>query len=315
MNYDAEEVVFESSNKLNKVHGKIMIPQTKNSVKGIIQFSHGMCEYFDKYSEFAEFMISNGYIFCGHDHIGHGESINSDNERGFFAEKDGYKYLIEDTYKMTSLVKSRYSELPYFLLGHSMGSLIARCYAAKYGNKIDGLLLCGTIGPQWTIDGGIQLADRIIKRHGKFYRSKTLDKLSFEFANINFEPIKTRYDWTCSDEEVVNKHLHDNKSNFIFTASGYKDLFYLIKMCNEEKYIKNTPKNLPIFLFSGDMDPVGENGIGIKKVVELYEKVGLKNIDVKLYHGKRHEMLNEVNKDEVFSDILNWLETIRFGEE
>ncbi|MBQ9267522.1 MAG: alpha/beta fold hydrolase [Clostridia bacterium] len=315
MDYETCEVVFDSSNRLNQVHGRILIPEDREHLKGSVQFSHGMCEYFDKYQEFYEFMLSNGYVVCGHDHIGHGDSVISEEERGFFASKDGYKYLVEDVYQMTKIVKKKFPYLQCFLLGHSMGSFIARCYAAKYGDRIDGLLLCGTMGPQWAADGGIQMADRIIRKKGPLYRSKKLDRLSFEFANANFEPIKTRYDWTCSNEEAILRHMKDKKSDFIFTASGFKDLFYLVKLCNDEKFIKNTPKNLPILLFSGDMDPVGENGIGVKRVAELYKKIGVKEVEVKLYQDKRHEMLNEVNREEVYRDILNWLEVIRFGEE
>lgn len=315
MECKVENIVFDSSNGINKVHGKILVPNDVDNIKGIVQFSHGMCEYFDKYDEFADFLILNGYIFCGNDHIGHGDSVNSVDERGFFADEDGYKCLIEDLYTMTKIVRDKFPNLPLFLLGHSMGSFIARCYAAKYGDKIDGLLLCGTMGPQWAVDGGIQLANQIIKKKGKMYRSKKLDKLSFEFANIQFEPVKTKYDWTCSDENMILRYLNDKKIDFIFTVSGFKDLFYLVKKCNDEKYIKNTPKDLPIYFFSGDKDPVGENGAGVRKVVELYKKIGVKDIEFKLYKDKRHGMLHETNRKEVYNDILNWIETVRFGED
>ena len=314
MNCDIEEFFYDSSNGKDKIHAKIYVPGSEK-IKGIIQFSHGMCECVDKYKEFINFVVNNNYVFCGNDHLGHGRSINSEDEKGFFASKNGYKYVVNDLYKMTKYIKKRFPNLPIFLIGHSMGSFIARCYASKYGNNINGLLLCGTIGPQWPIEGGIQLADRIIKKHGELYRSKTLDKLSFEFANINFEPVKTRYDWTCSNEEAIKDHLRNKESQFIFTASGFKDLFYLVKNCNDEKIIKDTPKNLPMFIFSGSMDPIGENGIGIKKVVEIYKKMGIKDVEYKLYADKRHEMLRETNMNEVFADILNWIEAVKFGEE
>ncbi len=315
MKYNFEEFFFDSKNRVNKIHAKLILPTNVDDIKGIIQFSHGMCEYIEKYDEFIKFVVEKGFVFACNDHLGHGKSVNNENEFGFFADKDGYKYLIEDLHTLTRIVKNKFPGKPYFLMGHSMGSFIARCYAAKYGTELDGMMLCGTMGPQWMVDAGIQLADTIIKKKGNLYRSKKLDKLSFEFANINFEPVKTKYDWTCSDESVVKKHSEDKMSNFIFTASGFKDLFYLVKLCNDEKFIKNTPKNLPILIFSGDMDPVGENGVGVRKVCELYKKIGIKEVELKLYSDGRHEMLNELNKKDVYNDILNWIEFLKFANE
>ena len=315
MNCQVDEFFFDSSNGVNKIHAKIFVPNNIDDIKGIIQYSHGMCEYIEKYEEFIEFLTSNGYVFCGNDHLGHGRSIENVSMRGFFAEKDGYKFLVEDLHSMNKIVKEKFPGKYVFMLGHSMGSFIARCYAAKYGDEIDGLLLCGTMGPQWMIDGGIQLADTIMQKKGPMYRSKKLDKLSFEFANANFEPVKTRYDWTCSNEEAVQRRANDEKSKFIFTVAGFKDLFTLIKKCNDEKVIRNTPKGLPIFIFSGSMDPVGDEGNGVKKVEQLYKKINVKEVDFKLYEGKRHEMLNETNRKEVYKDILDWIEFVKFGEE
>lgn len=315
MKYDFEEFFFDSKNGKNKIRAKLIFPTNGHNIKGIIQFSHGMCEYIEKYDDFIRFVVDNGFVFACNDHLGHGKSVNNENEFGFFADKDGYKYLIEDLHTLTQIVKNKFPSKPCFLIGHSMGSFIARCYAAKYGSEIAGLMICGTMGPQWMVDAGIQLADTIIKKKGNLYRSKKLDKLSFEFANINFEPVKTKYDWICSDENVVKKHAEDKISSFIFTVSGFKDLFYLVKMCNDEKNIKNTPKDLPIFIFSGDMDPVGENGVGVRKVYELYKKIGVKEIELKLYPEKRHEMLNETNKECVYNDILNWIEFLKFANE
>ena len=169
MEYKVEEFYFKSSNGSTNVYAKILTPIDSRKIKGIVQFSHGMCEYFDKYMDFHKFMLENGYVVCGHDHIGHGLSIKTESDKGFFAEKDGYKYLIEDLKKMTDLVRKRFPYEPIFMLGHSMGSLIARNYAAKYGENLKGLLLCGTVGPQSLIDSAINLSNLIIKRKGERY--------------------------------------------------------------------------------------------------------------------------------------------------
>lgn len=315
MECKVEKIAFKSSNKINIVRGKILSPSNIDEIKGVIQISHGMCEYIDKYDEFANFLVSRGYVVAGHDHIGHGDSINSENERGFFAKEDGYKYLIKDLYYMTQIIKKRYPNLPFFLLGHSMGSFITRCYMVQYGEKLNGAIILGSMGSQWMVDAGIQLAEGIVQKKGEMYRSKKLDQLAFEFANMNFEPVTSKYAWTCSDGEVANNHINDKKMNFIFTVSGFKDLFYLVKYCNDEKYIKNTPKTLPILIMSGDKDPVGEEGKGVKRVYELYKKIGIKDVTLKIYKDCRHELLNEKNKSEIYKNIEDWIELIRFGEE
>ncbi|MBR4111365.1 MAG: lysophospholipase [Clostridia bacterium] len=314
MGINIEKISFKSSNNINIVRGKIMTPATEE-IKGVVQLSHGMCEYIERYDEFANYLLEQGYVVAGHDHIGHGDSVNAEKDRGFFAKESGYKYLVKDLHYMTKIVKKRYPNLPYFMLGHSMGSFISRCYIVKYGEELDGIILLGTMGPQWAVDAGIQLADRLIQKKGEMYKSKKLDQLCFEFANLNFEPIMTKYDWTCRDKEVVQNHVEDKKMSFIFSVSAFKDLFNLVKYCNDDKFIKNTPKTLPMLIMSGDMDPVGEDGSGVKKVYELYKKIGIKDITFKLYKNCRHELLNELNKDEIYKDILDWIELIRFGEE
>lgn len=314
MKIDIENISFKSSNNNNIVRGKIMTP-VYDDIKGIVQISHGMCEYIDRYDEFANYLLEQGYVVAGHDHIGHGDSVNDENNRGFFAQEDGYRFLVKDLYYMTRIVKKRFPDKPYFILGHSMGSFIVRCYISKYGEMINGAILLGTMGPQWSIDAGIQLANRLIQKRGEMYKSKKLDQLAFEFANANFAPIKTKYDWTCRDNEVTRRHVNDKKMSFIFSVSAFKDLFYLVKYCNDEKYVKNTPKDLPILIMSGDRDPVGENGIGVKKVYDMYKKIGIKDVTFKLYKECRHELLNELNKSEIYKNILDWIELIRFGEE
>lgn len=315
MEYKVEEIKFKSSNKKNIIHGKILSPIDPRKVKGILLFCHGMCEYFDKYSEFHKYILENDYVVCGYDAIGHGDSAKRESEQGFFAEKDGYKYLIEDVKKMVSEVRKRYPYEPLFLMGHSMGSLIVRCYSAKYGSDLKGLLLCGTVGPQPLIDSAISLANMIIKRKGERYRSRILNNIFFNYANLGFNSDKCKYSWTTSDEVAAKAIEEDPKQNFIFTSSGFKDLFKLVKLANSTKIIKTVPKDLPILFFSGKDDPVGEKGLGVKRCVNLYKNEKIKDVTCKLYERARHEMLRERIKKQVYKDILEWIEFVRFGEE
>lgn len=304
--FEEEKFVFDSANGIYKVHGKIMKPLNQE-IKGVIQISHGMCEYIDKYDDFAEYMLNQGFIVAGHDHIGHGDSVNKSEDKGFFASKDGYKNLIEDLRKVTEIVKKAFPDKPFYLLGHSMGSLIARCYVAKYGNEINGLILCGTIGPQPLVKAGIKMANFIAEKKGERYRSKKIYDLSLDFANVKFLPVKTRYDWVSSDEDEVKRHMEDKRANFIFTVKGFSDLFHLVNLANSEMVIKTIPKSLPIIFMSGDKDPIGENGTGVMKAVKLYKNMGITNVRIKLYPNKRHELLKESNKIEVFEDISKWI--------
>ncbi len=308
--FEEERFTFDSTNGIYKVHGKLMKPLNPE-IKGIVQISHGMCEYIDKYDEFAKHLVKNGFVFIGHDHIGHGDSVNQPDEYGFFASKDGYKNMIQDLKKVTDIAKEKYPGKPVYLLGHSMGSLIARCYAAKYGDDLKGLILCGTVGPQPLAKAGIKFADLLANQKGEKYRSKMLYDLSLNFANIKFLPAKTRFDWITTDEEELKRHVEDKKGQFIFTAKGYSDLFHLVSLANSEMVIKTVPKDLKIIFMSGDEDPVGENGEGVKRAFELYVKLGLKKVEMKLYPKKRHELLKEKNRKEIFEDITKWISAIQ----
>lgn len=306
MLYNIEEITFDSSNNKNLIYGKIFIP--KSDIKGIIQISHGMCEYIDRYDAFADFFCKKGYVVCGHSHIGHGKSVLSEAEYGFFSEKDGYKFLIEDVHKLTLIIKQRFPNKLHFLLGHSMGSFILRCYLSKYGREINGAIIVGTAGSHQLLDAGISFVNTIIKTKGQMYRSRKLNELAFKVFNEQFSPSKTKYDWVSSNVEFCKRCEEDKMANFIFTASGFKDLFMLLKICNSEECYNKVPINLPVYILSGAQDPVGENGIGPARVYANYYAAGLRNLSFKIYKDKRHEILNETDNEETYNDIINWLE-------
>lgn len=307
MKYTKNEIEYLSSNKIDTIHANIYIPKKLDKYKGIVQISHGMCEYVDKYVGFIEFLTENGYIVCGNDHLGHGKYVKKEN-RGFFANEHGHKYLVEDVYKLTKIIKKEYKELPYFLLGHSMGSFIARCYMYKYGDKIDGFVIMGTGYKNKLVDAGIKLADMVISRKGKMYRSRMLTDMVIGEFNKKFRPNVSKYDWLSSDENMLPWYVSDKIGDFNFTASGYKDLFNLNKNCNLIKNIEKIPKEKDIFILSGNDDPVGENGEGVLKVYHDLISTNHTNVTVKLYPNLRHELLNEIEKKKVYNDILKWID-------
>lgn len=305
MNIRCTQNIFPSATGTNITY-YILQPEDVD-IHGIIQISHGMCEYFSRYTHFAKYLCSMGFIVCGCDHLGHGCSVPPAGERGFFSYRDGWKALVADQNTLTDKMTERYPELPYFLLGHSMGSLIARLYLPSYGHKLSGCILIGTVGPSPLPVLGIRIAGSIIHSKGPMYRSAVLDKMVFGKHNAKIPNPQTRFDWLSRDASVVQLYQSDEKCNFIFTASGFRDLFCLTQKANAPACFKNTPKNLPIFLMSGDKDPVTEYGNGVKKVASFYKRSGISDIEVVFYKDGRHEILNELNKSEVYGDILRWI--------
>lgn len=277
-------------------------------LRGIVQISHGMCEYFTRYTSFAKYLCSLGFIVCGNDHLGHGSSVPPSGALGFFGQHNGWSILVDDIAALTDKMKCQWPELPYFLFGHSMGSMIARLYLTRYGDKIDGCILSGSPAPTAMAGVGIQLANSVIRSHGPMYRSSVLNNLVFGRFTARIPDCQSPFDWLTRDHGVVSLYQSDSKCNFIFTASGFRDLFYLEQKCNRMNVIRQTPSTLPLLFISGDADPAGNYGFGVKKIVAYYRAANCRDIDVIFYKGGRHEILNETNKEEVYGDISRWLE-------
>ena len=302
--YSISNVRFTSADGKSRVHGWVYAPQ--GEIVGLLQITHGMCEYIGRYRWFMEAMAEQGFVVFGHDHIGHGDSSQPE-EYGFFGEKDGWKHLVADVQKMSLIVREKYPNLPLYLFGHSMGSFVARLYLQKYGNEIDGAILSGTCGPNPMAKAGITAASAVIKLKGPLHRCGILRKMAFSGYNSKYKPQRTTHDWLTRDEAVVDTYLNDPKCNFCFTACGFRDLFTMVSKCNSREWFASLPKDLPILLISGDMDPVGGYGKGIEKVVENLLMNGMGDVSLCLYPEARHELLNESNKEEVLADVQFWL--------
>lgn len=307
MNIKCTQNMFKSANGTAGITYYILQPEDVE-LRGIVQLSHGMCEYFARYTAFAKYLCSLGLIVCGNDHLGHGCSASKNTELGFFAPQNGWRYLVDDMEKLTDIMQKRYPNLPYFILGHSMGSLISRIYITEYGAKIQGCILCGTVGPHPFAKTAMRMANSIAHSHGITYRSAFLSQFTFKKFNRRIPDSQSPFDWISRDRQVVRLYQSDAKCNFIFTATGFRDLFALMLYANHAKSFRSTPKNLPILMLAGDMDPVGNYGEGVRQVANLYRAAGILDLDVIFYKGGRHEILNETNHGEVFADISRWLE-------
>ncbi len=299
-----KEVHFLSADGSSRVTGWIYRPE--GQPRGVVQICHGMCEYIGRYQRFIEDLTKQGFVVAGHDHIGHGESSAPENY-GYFGRKDGYRNLVADLHKMTKLVKKEYPGVPYFLFGHSMGSFVSRLYLSKYSAELDGVILCGTGGPNPMAKIGAGICGCVAGIKGPFHRSSTLDKIAFGSFNKKFAPQRTDKDWLTRENAIVDKYLQDSKCMFLFTACGYRDLSKMSALANSAAWYRSLDKKLPVFLIAGDMDPVGSYGKGVQKVFCKLQTTGVKDVSMKLYPDARHELLNETNYSEVFSDILGWI--------
>lgn len=301
------DLYFTSSSNKNKIHLAIWKPD--GDPKAILQISHGMAEYIDRYGDFARFLNTHGILVAGNDHLGHGGSVKSKDEYGYFSENDGNDCLIEDLHHVTQMVKEDYPGVPYFLLGHSMGSFYCRQYICKYGKELDGAIVMGTaFQPRTAATAGKALCRIISLFKGWHYRSSLINYMVLGSNNKAFEPARTPNDWLSRDKENVDKYNADEKCGFVFTLNGFYSMFQgLTRLCDDD-LIKKVPVNLPILVTSGENDPVGNFGKGVTAVYEQYKKLGIKDLTLKLYPNARHEILNETNKEEVYDDILRWLE-------
>lgn len=277
-------------------------------VRAVIQICHGMTEHMGRYHEFMRFLARGGYAVCGADHPGHGRSAGPEGY-GFFAEQDGGRLLLDNQYKFSKIIQKELPGCPMILLGHSMGSFVARLFASKYPAALAGLILSGTGRGNPMLDAAIALAGRSVKKYGPRHVDKTLDAMAFGMFNRPFSAEHPKNGWLSRDLEQVRRYSEDPMCNFTFTVSALRDLFLLLRACNEKSCFAGTRTGLPLLIFSGAADPVGERGKGVRQVYERYLSAGLTDAQLILYEGGRHEMLNETNRQQVYDDVLLWLDS------
>ena len=303
-----EVFAYHSSDGNSRVSANIYTPDEGVVVRAVVQLSHGMCEYVSRYEAFARELCGKGIVFCGNDHLGHKNTARLNREKlGFFGAFGSRRFLMEDLELFRREMAQRYPGVPYFLMGHSMGSFIARLYAQRFGAQLDGLIISGTAGKNPAAPAGRAMARAICAAKGPRYVSKTL----FQLANGAYGkafPEDGPVGWLSRDPQICAAYLRDPYCNFKFTASAYSELFAMVEECNSGKWYREMPRHLPVFLLSGDHDPVGEMGAGPKEVYEGLMKAGMCDVRLKLYPDGRHEMLNELNKQEVYADIEAWLD-------
>ncbi len=301
-----EEFYFKSSDGLTDIRAMRYIPD--GDIKAVLQIAHGMIEFIDRYENFAQYLSSKGILVTGNDHLGHGGSVKSKDDWGYFGD-NGNELVLKDMYELTRITKELYPGKPYFLLGHSMGSFYARQYLCFHGDELKGAIIMGTghesLG---TVKAGMFMCKLIAAFKGWRYRSNFVNQAAFGAYNKHFEPAKTRADWLTKDENVVNWYVNEPRCNFVFTLNGFYSMFQGISNLHDTKLLNMIPKDLPIFFVSGEEDSVGTFGKEVKLAVDSLKQVGINNIDLKLYPNDRHEILNETDRDTVYEDLYNWIE-------
>lgn len=305
MNYRKTCSSFKSSNKMNDIVYYIYEPLC--DIRGILQISHGMCEYIERYEEFIDYMAAQGILVCGNDHLGHGDSILSEDDLGYFAPENGWKHLVKDLKYLTDLMKEKYPLIPYFILGHSMGSFLLRAYIMEYGSELRGVIISGTGGPNPLAGFGEYLSKFMIKRKGQRYRSKLFNKIFFHGFNKGIREDLSTFSWLTHDTSIVTQYTNNLKCNYIFTLNGFHNLIKVQRLTTNKAWANGIPKDIPKLIISGDKDPVGNWGKGINYTYNRLLKANVVDVTLKLYKDGRHEMLNEINRYEVYDDIWKWM--------
>lgn len=306
----AENFSYPSSDGKTQIHAVCWKPE-QGEIRGILQINHGMIEYIERYEDFASYMNRQGYLVVGNDHVGHGHSVVSEKEFGFFGEVEHPSdILVEDMHTLRKMMQKEYQHLPYFMLAHSMGSYMLRKYLALHGENLSGAIIVGTGSEDDKLMKiGMIICTMMAKVRGWHYRSRFLQKLSYgkPYRKFDLYGKHPENSWLTKDMQIIAKYMENPFCTFRFTINGYFGLMEAVYFDNQIENIEKIPKKLPVFLVSGEDDPVGNLGKGVKKVYDQYEAAGIQDLTCKLYKNDRHEILNETDKDVVYKDIYDWI--------
>ena len=308
-------MTLRSEKKFTSVDGKTQIHVTQwipenREITGVVQISHGVSEYGRRYEPVAEYLCRQGFAVIANDHHGHGGSLIEDRPAVYLGDKNGWWNTVGDLEKLRISTKKRFPGKPYFMLGHSMGSFLLRSHMIRYPGKADGYILSGTghlIRPM--IFGGKLVADLEIRRLGRTAYSKLADQLVFGAYNKQFQPNRTDSDWLSANAENVDAYLADPLCGGKVTLGLLRDMLGGIDFITRPENIRKMDKQKPVLFISGEKDPVGENGKGVKRAAACFKKAGMEKVKVKLYPGLRHEILNEKEREDILQDMLKWMKS------
>lgn len=290
-----------------QIHACAWLPE--GEVRAVVQIVHGIAEFVERYEDFAKFLNQQGFAVVAEDHMGHGQSINNGGIQGYF--HGGWFTAVEDTVQLAADTMAQYPDVPYILFGHSMGSFMARTILCKYPElPVKAAILCGTgWQPTVALPALIRVVEGICQKTGETVPSEKLQNLVFGSYNRKVEHPRTPFDWICRDKKVVDAYIAHPLCGFTATCGLLRELMKGIYYIQQPRNLQNMRKDLPVFFIAGGDDPVGNYGKGVRQAVRAFQKAGLQDVSVRIYPLCRHEILNEINKDEIFEDVLQWIET------
>jgi alpha-beta hydrolase superfamily lysophospholipase len=284
-------------------------PEPSGPIRAAVQIAHGLAEHAGRYDRFAQALTRAGYAVYASDHRGHGQTATRPSEYGHFGDRDGFAKVVADLYAVNRSIASELPGVGRILFGHSFGSFAAQAYLYTHGDTLAAAVLSGTnsgVAKLLKVGIGVAYIERF--RLGPKNRSALLQKLSFGNYNRAFEPTRTEFDWLSRDAAEVDKYVNDPLCGFDVTTQAWVDLMGGLIEIEQPKNQARVPKSLPVYLFAGSDDPVGQASKGPRILAKAYERQGLERVTLELYSGARHEMLNEINRDEVVADVIAWLD-------
>ena len=294
--------------KKTKIHAVKWIPERDKPIC-VVQILHGMAEHMERYDEFARFLAEQGILVVGNDHLGHGKTVSeNDGVYGYFCEQDPATVVVRDVHRLKKIIQEEYLGVPYILMGHSMGSFMVRDYLTRYGTGIDGAIILSTgDNSNAMLSLGKFLAGMEGLIHKQTHKSGFLNAIVFGSYLKRIPEKRTTIDWFTNDTDVIDKYLEDKQCGFTFTINGFKTVFELFKRCNDKKALNKIPKKLPVLIAAGTEDPVGNYGVAPQKVYDTYLNLDMTKVQLKMYKGARHELVNETNRESICKDLLNWI--------
>ena len=302
------EFTYPSADGKTAIHAVEWLPEGK--VKAVLQITHGVSEYILRYAPFAEYLTERGFAVVGHDHLGHGGSVMPGGKAMYFGPKGSWDYVVRDLEQRRILAREKFPGVPYFLLGHSMGSFVARTYLIRYPGKVDAAVIMGTGQmPAPLVKGGIAVAKVEAARRGEENSSPLVMQLAFGAYNKIFAPNRTAYDWLSVNEENVDAYIAHPLCGGNPSIGLFREMLGGIGFITKQKNVRKMDLNTPILFISGGMDPVGDCSKGVKKAYESFRAAGVKDVELKIYPELRHEILNETCREQVYEDIFHWLGT------
>ena len=303
-----QEFRFPSADDATTLYGRTWAPE-HGAPKAVLQLVHGIAEHIGRYDRFARFMSDHGYLVCAEDHLGHGNTPENAEDLGYTADKDGWVKMTDNVRALHERIAPQYPGIPYFILGHSMGSFLTRSYLIRYPGTVDACALLGTgQQPESVLKAGLAACRLEQIRLGKRGRSKLLQSLCFGAYNSQFKPNRTESDWVCSVDEVVDAYIADPFCQVMPTVTLMRDMLTGIRFNQQAENLAKMDKTTPVFFLSGDQDPVGSNGKGVRAAYQSFLDAGCSHVRLKLYPGGRHEMLNEHNWQDVYDELLSWFD-------